>query len=51
MRVHIEASRNETLKEFIEKFRQTGANAAIGIIMEYEMISGAQSFNVNRYIV
>ena len=42
---HIEASRNEALREFIEKVRQTGANAAVGVSMEYEMISGTQSSN------
>ena len=42
---HIEASRNEALREFIEKVRQTGANAAVSITMEYEMISVTQSSN------
>ena len=42
---HIEASRNEALNEFIQRAHQTGANAVVGITMEYEMISGTQSSN------
>ena len=42
---HIENSRNQALNGFIEKARQAGANAVIGLAMEYEMISGTQSSN------
>ena len=41
----VEMARNEAISGIIERARNMGANAIIGLTVDYEMISGTQSSN------